>query len=132
MHQQNFITFNQVKPVCHERGKIKSMDVACATKVPDVQDSTCISIANGDGIRIFSLESNKIVFSANIGAIKLCQMLNSTSLLAYVGSGQLLVRRIDLKLKWQDNFLVRVNLLPQYIALLEVFDTAALGNLDGM
>jgi hypothetical protein len=60
--------------------------------VPDTQDSTCISIANGDGIKIFSLESNKIVFSANIGAIKLCQMLNSTSLLAYVGSGLLLVR----------------------------------------
>jgi len=53
-----------------------------------VQDSTCISVANEDGILIFSLEANKVVFSAPLGSIRMVQMLHSTSLLAYVGSGK--------------------------------------------
>lgn len=52
------------------------------------QDSTCICVANSDGISVYSLDSNKVVFKAALGAIKHCQMLFSTSLLAYVGSGE--------------------------------------------
>ncbi|KAK9805371.1 hypothetical protein WJX73_007759 [Symbiochloris irregularis] len=52
------------------------------------QDSTCIAIADARGIKIYSLDSRKIVYSCELGAISLAEMLFSTSLMAYVGSGE--------------------------------------------
>ena len=94
---EHFISFNQVSETVPEIGLLErhgqlqwkeNCTVGC--KLPLMQDGTCISVANKDGIFLFSLESNKIVYSARLGSMKMVQMLHSTSLLAYVGSGEML------------------------------------------
>ncbi|GAB4815888.1 hypothetical protein N2152v2_002934, partial [Parachlorella kessleri] len=52
------------------------------------QDGTCICVADFRGVRIFNVQSQEPVFSLDIGAISVSQMLFCTSLLAFVGAGE--------------------------------------------
>eukprot|EP00884_Botryococcus_braunii_P010545 jgi/Botrbrau1/19492/Bobra.0571s0001.1 len=52
------------------------------------QDYTCLSIADYKGMKIYSLETHKMCFSSEIGAVSICEMLFCSSLLAFVGAGE--------------------------------------------
>ena len=51
------------------------------------QDVTCISLADYKGIKIYSLDSHKICYLADVGAVSIAEMLFCTSLMAFVGAG---------------------------------------------
>lgn len=52
------------------------------------QDNTCISIADYKGIKIYSLETHKVLYQSDLGAVSIAEMLFCTSLMAYVGAGE--------------------------------------------
>ncbi|CAL5219293.1 g1099 [Coccomyxa viridis] len=52
------------------------------------QDYTCLSIADAKGIKIWSLSTHKLCYVADIGAVSIAEMLECTSLMAFVGAGE--------------------------------------------
>jgi autophagy-related protein 18 len=53
-----------------------------------MQDSSCIAIADLTGIKIYSLETRKICYQFDVGAVSLVEMLYCTSLMAFAGAGK--------------------------------------------
>ena len=51
------------------------------------QDYSCVVVADAKGIRIFSLDTRQVCYQIGVGAVSAAEMLFSTSLLAFVGSG---------------------------------------------
>ncbi|KAK9803652.1 hypothetical protein WJX72_008472 [[Myrmecia] bisecta] len=52
------------------------------------QDYTCISLADYKGIKIYSIDTHKICYQADVGAVSIAEMLFCTSLMAFVGAGE--------------------------------------------
>ncbi|GMH32741.1 hypothetical protein BSKO_00575 [Bryopsis sp. KO-2023] len=52
------------------------------------QDRSCIAIATLHGVRIFSIDMHKTLYTDNIGAVSIAEMLFCTNLLAFVGAGE--------------------------------------------
>ncbi|KAK9826980.1 hypothetical protein WJX74_002611 [Apatococcus lobatus] len=52
------------------------------------QDNTCIAVADYKGIKIFSLQTHRVCYQADIGSISIAEMLYCTSLLAFAGAGE--------------------------------------------
>ncbi|KAK9908866.1 hypothetical protein WJX75_003953 [Coccomyxa subellipsoidea] len=52
------------------------------------QDYTCVSIADYKGIKIYSLVTHNLCYVADIGAVSIAEMLECTSLMAFVGAGE--------------------------------------------
>ncbi|GBF88547.1 autophagy 18 related protein [Raphidocelis subcapitata] len=52
------------------------------------QDGSCLALATREGLRIFSVDAHAVVYKNPLGAIRLAEMLFSTSLVAYAGAGE--------------------------------------------
>ena len=51
------------------------------------QDYSCLVLADGKGMRIYSVDSKQMCYQIEVGAVRAAEMLFSTSLLAFVGAG---------------------------------------------
>ncbi|KAK9834076.1 hypothetical protein WJX81_008372 [Elliptochloris bilobata] len=52
------------------------------------QDARCITIADAKGIKIYSIDTHKVCYAAELGAVSICEQLFCTSLLGWVGAGE--------------------------------------------
>lgn len=51
------------------------------------QDGSCIIMGTSEGIRIYSINSHRIVNDDRVGAVCVAEMLFNTCLVGYVGAG---------------------------------------------
>lgn len=82
------------------------------------QDATCIAIADEQGIKIYSLDTHKLCYQQDIGAVSVAEMLFCTSLLAFVGAGEqpaLTPRKLTLLNTSNQNIIQELNF--QYAVL---------------
>ncbi|CAD7695509.1 unnamed protein product [Ostreobium quekettii] len=52
------------------------------------QDNSCVAVATLEGIRIFGTDVRRVLYSYDVGAVSLVEMLFCTSLMAFVGAGE--------------------------------------------
>ena len=50
------------------------------------QDATCITIADSKGIKIYSIDTHKVCYAAELGAVR-CALAFSHSCVVNIGSG---------------------------------------------
>ena len=66
----------------------KPANKRCTPLHVGLQDYSCVVVADAKGLRIFSLDTRQVCYQIGVGAVSAAEMLFSTSLLAFVGSGE--------------------------------------------
>ena len=89
----------EYSPACEGRLRVGlSLGSQCIVAFPEaqyassrrgmlLQDYSCVVVADAKGLRIFSLDTRQVCYQIEVGAVSAAEMLFSTSLLAFVGSG---------------------------------------------